>query len=81
MKARIIVAVFLFLGYPSAVAVLMIFDSQMSLIWNLHEHAMLIRAISGVVSFCGFAMLVAEFQSSKLTKDLKIEPNTENRSK
>lgn len=71
MKIRITAAVLFLLAYPGTVAILMTCERHESLGQSLLEQAMLIRAVAGLVSFCGLAMLVAEYQSSKLTKKLK----------
>jgi len=70
MKMRILAAVLLLLTYPGAVAVLMTCERPELLRQFLLEEAMLIRVVAGLVSFCGLAMLVAEYQSWKLTKKM-----------
>jgi nitric oxide reductase large subunit len=67
MKIRILAAVLSLLAYPGAVAVLMACERHESAGQSLLEQAVWIRAAAGVVSFIGFAMLVAEYQSWKLT--------------
>jgi hypothetical protein len=67
MKKRLITGLVLLMAYPLAVGILIALERHQML-----RHAMVhvdyARFISGLLSFAGFAVLIAEYQSEKQTR-------------
>jgi hypothetical protein len=70
MKRRIIIGIILLAAYPFIAEILILIDHN-NIFTIPMGYGMMIIFLAGLVSFCGFAMLIGEYQSWKQVRRLK----------
>ena len=69
MKKRLITGFVLLLAYPLATGILIALERHQEL-RHAMVHADYVRFISGFLSFVGLAVLIAEYQAGKQTRQI-----------